>query len=68
MKYLIIVESNTKAKKIQKFLGDDYRVVASNGHIRELGGGLKNKKLGIDIDNNFKPSYIIISGKGKHLI
>ena len=55
MKILIIVESLTKAKKIQAFLGNDYIVKASFGHIRDL----KNTKdnIGIDVNNNFKPEY-----------
>ena len=59
-KTLVVVESPSKAKTIGKFLGSNYRVVASVGHIRDL----PKSKLGIDIDNNFKPEYINIRGKG----
>ena len=53
---LVIVESPTKGKTIEKFLGSNYRVLSSYGHIRDL----PKSKLGIDIENDFKPSYIII--------
>jgi len=57
--YLIIVESPAKSKTIKKFLGNNYKVVASMGHIRDL----PKSQLGIDIDNNFEPKYINIRGK-----
>lgn len=57
---LIIVESPAKSKTILKCLGKDYTVVASMGHIRDLPA----KEIGIDIDDNFKPKYITIRGKG----
>ena len=59
-KYLVIVESPAKAKTIGKFLGRNYKVVASVGHIRDL----PKSSLGIDVDNNFEPKYITIRGKG----
>jgi len=59
-KNLVIVESPAKAKTIRKFLGKDYKVEASVGHIRDL----PKSKLGIDIENNFEPKYITIRGKG----
>ena len=59
-KTLVVVESPSKAKTIGKFLGSNYKVVASVGHIRDL----PKSKLGIDVDNNFKPEYINIRGKG----
>lgn len=59
-KDLVIVESPAKAKTISKFLGKNYEVKASVGHIRDL----PKSKLGIDIDNNFEPEYITIRGKG----
>lgn len=59
-KSLVIVESPAKAKTIKKFLGKNYVVKASVGHIIDL----PKSKLGIDIDNNFKPEYITIRGKG----
>jgi DNA topoisomerase-1 len=58
-KYLVIVESPNKVKKIQSYLGKDYRVCASSGHIRDL----PKKGIGIDFDNNFEPSYEIMSDK-----
>lgn len=62
--YLVIVESPAKSKTIEKYLGSDYKVVASMGHIRNLANTGKFG-LGIDIDNNFEPSYTAIKGKGK---
>ena len=59
-KYLVIVESPAKVKTIKKFLGANYEVAASNGHIRDL----PKSQLGIDIDNDFDPKYITIRGKG----
>jgi DNA topoisomerase-1 len=58
---LVIVESPAKAKTIEKFLGKDYKVVSSFGHIRDLS----KKNIGIDIDNGFIPEYIIPSDKKK---
>ena len=57
---LVIVESPAKAKTIKKYLGKNYRVEASVGHIRDL----PKSQLGIDIENNFEPKYITIRGKG----
>lgn len=62
-KYLVIVESPAKAKTIKKFLGSNYEVVASNGHVRDL----PKSKLGFDADNGFEPHYITIRGKGELL-
>ncbi len=59
-KALVIVESPAKAKTIGKYLGSNYKVVASVGHIRDL----PKSKLGINIENNFEPEYISIRGKG----
>lgn len=59
-KTLVIVESPSKAKTIGKFLGSNYKVIASVGHIRDL----PKSKMGIDIENNFEPQYISIRGKG----
>ena len=58
---LVIVESPAKAKTIEKFLGKDFRVVSSFGHIRDLS----KKNLGIDIGNDFKPDYEIPKEKAK---
>lgn len=60
-KNLVIVESPAKAKTIEKILGKDFHVVASFGHVRDL----PKSKLGVDVDNNFKPSYSTIKGKGE---
>lgn len=59
-KYLVIVESPAKVKTIKKFLGKNYEVVASNGHVRDL----PKSQMGIDIDHDYEPKYITIRGKG----
>lgn len=59
MKNLVIVESPAKAKTIKKYLGKDYDVVASMGHVRDL----PEKRLSVDIKNNFEPKYAIVKGK-----
>ena len=59
-KYLIIVESPTKVKTIKKFLGSNYDVAASNGHVRDM----PKSQLGFDVENNYEPKYITIRGKG----
>ena len=59
MSNLVIVESPAKAKTIQKYLGKDYDVVASMGHIRDL----PKSRLGVDVEHNFEPHYIAIKGK-----
>lgn len=59
-KYLIIVESPTKVKTIKKFLGSNYNVEASNGHVRDM----PKSQLGFDVENNYEPKYITIRGKG----
>src|SRR5574344_1823206 len=64
LKNLVIVESPSKSKTIEKYLGKDYKVVSSKGHIRDLSTTGKFG-LGVDVDNDFKPSYIPISGKKK---
>ena len=62
-KNLVIVESPSKTKTISKYLGSDYKVVSSKGHIRDLS--TKGKfGLGVDVENEFKPDYITIKGKG----
>ena len=61
-KKLVIVESPSKSKTIEKYLGKDYKVVSSKGHIRDLATTGKYG-LGVDLDNGFKPSYIPIKGK-----
>ncbi len=58
---LVIVESPAKARTIAKYLGPGYEVKASNGHIRDL----PKSKLGVDVEKDFEPSYVLIKGKGK---
>ena len=62
-KYLVIVESPTKVKTIRKFLGSNYEVMASNGHVRDL----PKSQLGFDPENDYEPKYITIRGKGEIL-
>ena len=63
-KNLVIVESPSKSKTIEKYLGKDYKVVSSLGHIRDLATTGKYG-FGVDVDDNFKPNYKIIKGKSK---
>ena len=58
--YLVIVESPAKVKTIKKFLGNNYTVAASNGHVRDL----PKSQLGIDVEHDYEPKYITIRGKG----
>lgn len=62
-KYLVIVESPAKVKTVKKFLGANYEVAASNGHVRDL----PKSQLGIDVEHDFEPKYITIRGKGELL-
>jgi DNA topoisomerase-1 len=62
-KYLVIVESPAKVKTIKKFLGANYEVEASNGHVRDM----PKSQLGFDVENNYEPKYITIRGKGELL-
>lgn len=62
-KYLVIVESPAKVKTIKKFLGSNYEVLASNGHVRDL----PKSQMGIDIEHGYEPKYITIRGKGEVL-
>ncbi len=64
MKNLVIVESPSKCRPIEKYLGSEYQVLSSKGHIRDLATSGKYG-LGIDIENDFKPNYIAIKGKNK---
>ena len=66
MKNLVIVESPSKSKTIEKYLGSDYKVMASMGHIRDLATSGKYG-LGIDVDNDFKPNYISIARQKKNI-
>lgn len=63
-KYLVIVESPAKVKTIKKFLGSNYEVMASQGHIRDL----PKSQLGVDVDNDYEPKYITIRGKAIFLL
>ncbi|MCA9390515.1 type I DNA topoisomerase, partial [candidate division WWE3 bacterium] len=59
MKQLVVVESPTKVKTISKYLGKEYTVMSSKGHVRDL----PKKDLGVDVDHNFKPDYTVMPGK-----
>ena len=61
---LVIVESPAKVKTIKKFLGSNYQVDASNGHVRDL----PKSQLGFDPDHDFEPKYITIRGKGAQAV
>ena len=60
-KSLLIVESPTKAKTLQKYLGSDFQVVSSKGHIKDL----PKNELGVDLELDFQPKYVTILGKAK---
>src|SRR5436190_9755134 len=60
-KALVIVETPAKAKTINKYLGKDYKVVASMGHVRDL----PKSKLGVDVDGEFAPEYVVIPSRTK---
>ena len=62
-KALVVVESPAKAKTINKYLGKNYKVIASMGHVRDL----PKSKLGVDVDDGFEPSYEIIASRKKVL-
>ena len=62
-RYLVIVESPAKVKTIKKFLGSNYVVTASNGHVRDL----PKSQLGVDVEHDYEPKYITIRGKGEIL-
>ncbi|MDP1663041.1 MAG: type I DNA topoisomerase [Phycisphaerales bacterium] len=68
-KHLVIVESPAKAKTINKYLGSDYKVLASVGHVRDLPSrnpkGVKNPVPGVDLEHDFAPTYGVLEGKGK---
>jgi len=63
MNNLVIVESPTKARTLSKYLGNQYQIEASMGHIRDL----PKSELGIDIEHNFDPKYIVPKDKKKHV-
>ena len=60
-KSLVIVESPAKARTIKKYLGKDFQIMASVGHVRDL----PPKSLGVDVKNDFQPEYVTIPGKEK---
>ena len=60
---LIIVESPTKAKTLSRFLGKDYSVEATLGHIKDL----PKSKLGVDVEKDFKPDYVVVERRGKEI-
>ena len=60
--YLVIVESPAKVKTIKKFLGSNYTVAASQGHVRDL----PKSSLGIDVEHDYEPKYITIRGKRRY--
>ena len=62
-KYLVVVESPTKVKALKKYLGKDYEVLASKGHVRDL----PESSLGVDVEKGFEPQYVTIPGKEKIL-
>jgi DNA topoisomerase-1 len=62
-KYLVVVESPAKARTINKFLGSNYVVKASFGHVRDL----PKSELGVDVDNNFQPKYVTLKDSAKHI-
>src|SRR4030042_6334199 len=68
-KQLVIVESPAKARTINKYLGPEYHVMASVGHVRELPGknpkGVKDPVPGVDLEHDFRPTYQVIKGKNK---
>jgi DNA topoisomerase-1 len=70
-KHLVIVESPAKARTINRYLGDDYAVMASVGHVRDLPPrapkGVKQPVPGVDLDHDFAPTYTVLKGKGKIL-
>jgi DNA topoisomerase-1 len=62
-KNLLIIESPAKARTIKKYLGPDFKIMASVGHVKDL----PVSKLGVDIEKDFEPQYVTIKGKGKVL-
>jgi DNA topoisomerase-1 len=66
-KHLVIVESPAKARTIERYLGDDYRVLASYGHVRDLPGNPGKGKFGVDVDHDFQPEYVINDDRRKQV-
>ena len=66
-KHLVIVESPAKARTIERYLGDDYRVLASYGHVRDLPENPGKGKFGVDVDHGFVPEYVVAEDRRKHV-
>src|SRR5262249_46428457 len=66
-KHLVIVESPAKARTIERYLGSDYRVLASYGHVRDLPENPGKGKLGVDVEHGFKPEYVIADDRRKQV-
>src|SRR5687767_11033508 len=66
-KNLVIVESPAKARTIERYLGPGYRVLASYGHVRDLPENPGKNKLGVDVDNDFAPDYVVSEDRKKHV-
>jgi DNA topoisomerase-1 len=66
-KHLVIVESPAKARTIERYLGPDYRVLASYGHVRDLPENPGKGKLGVDVEHDFEPEYVIADDRRKHV-
>ncbi len=66
-KHLVIVESPAKARTIERYLGDDYRVLASYGHVRDLPENPGKGKFGVDVDNDFTPEYVVSEDRRRHV-
>ena len=66
-KNLVIVESPAKARTIERYLGDDYRVLASYGHVRDLPENPGKGKFGVDVDNDFAPEYVVSDDRKKQV-
>ncbi len=66
-KNLVVVESPAKAKTIERYLGDGFRVLASFGHVRDLPENPGKGKFGVDVENDFAPEYVIVDDRRKHI-
>ncbi|HSL97258.1 MAG TPA: type I DNA topoisomerase [Candidatus Deferrimicrobiaceae bacterium] len=66
-KHLVIVESPAKARTIERYLGDDYRVLASYGHVRDLPENPGKGKFGVDVEHGFAPEYVVSEDRRKHV-
>src|SRR5215210_4873369 len=66
-KNLVIVESPAKARTIERYLGTGYRVLASYGHVRDLPENPGKNKLGVDVEHDFKPEYVVSDDRKKQL-